>query len=67
MDILEERLRIFDTVRQYLYEQNQKDEEIKLPESMDYVGFEKSRIQALQLNRLGILGEFYNRIMAGTL
>lgn len=67
MDILQERLHIFDTVRQYLYEQNQKDEEVKLPETMDYAGFEKSRMQALYLNRLGILGEFYKRIVEKTL
>lgn len=67
MDILQERLHIFDTVRQYLYEQNQKDEEVKLPETMDAVGFQKSMRQALYLNYLGILGEFYKRIMEKTL
>lgn len=67
MDIIQERLHIFDTVRQYLYEQNQKGETVKLPETMDFEGFEKSRLQALYLNQLGVLGEFYNRIINKTL
>ena len=65
MDIIQERLHIFDTVRQYLYDQEHKG--IDVPEWLDVAGFEKSRQAALQLNRLGILGEFYKRIMEGTL
>lgn len=65
MDFIQERLHIFDTVRQYIYAEDHKG--VEVPEWLDYEGFEKSRQKALYLNSLGLLGEFYNRIMKGTL
>ena len=65
MNMIEERLHIFDVVRQYIYAEDHKG--VEIPEWLDVEGFEKSRQKALYLNQLGLLGEFYNRIMAGTL
>lgn len=65
MNMVEERMHIFDTVRQYIYAEEHKG--IEIPEWLDVDGFEKSRRKALYLNRLGLLGEFYNRIKAGAL
>ena len=41
MGMIEDRLHIFDTVRQYLYEQDHKG--VDVPEWLDIEGFEKSR------------------------
>lgn len=65
MNFIEERLHIFDTVRQYLYDEDHRG--IKIPEWQDEIGFEISKRKALELNRLGLLGEFYNRIVGNTL
>ena len=65
MNFIEERMHIFDTVRQYLYEQQHKG--IDIPEWLDAAGFEQSKRDALYLNRMGLLGEFYNRIIRNTL
>ena len=65
MNFIEERLHIFDTVRQYIYAEDHKG--IEIPEWLDVEGFEKSRKKALYLNHLGLLGEFYKRIVEGTL
>jgi len=65
MNFVEQRMHIFDTVRQYLYAEAHKD--VDIPEWMDEEGFIKSRDAALYLNHIGLLGEFYNRIMRGTL
>jgi len=65
MDFIAERLHIFDTVRQYLYEQEHRGTEI--PEWLDFEGFEKSKRAALELNQMGLLGEFYYRIINNTL
>ena len=65
MNFIEERLHIFDTVRQYLYDEDHKG--VNIPEWQDTIGFEISKRKALELNRLGLLGEFYNRIMRGAL
>lgn len=67
MNMVEERMHIFDTVRQYIYEQDHKDEEVKLPEISDIQGFNESVRKARLLNYWGLLGEFYNRIVNGTL
>lgn len=65
MNFIEERLHIFDTVRQYLYDQQHQG--IEIPEWMDKAGFEQSKRDALYLNSIGLLGEFYKRITEGTL
>lgn len=67
MNMVEERMHIFDVVRHYLYEQAHINDEVKLPEISDVQGFNESVRKARLLNRWGILGEFYKRIVEGTL
>lgn len=65
MNFVGERLHMFDTVRQFIYMEDHRG--IEIPEWLDVDGYEKSRKKALYLSRLGLLGEFYKRIMEGTL
>lgn len=67
MSMVEERMHIFDTVRQYIYEQDHINDEVRMPEMLDVQGFNDSLVKARILNRLGLLGEFYNRIVNNTL